>query len=52
MRVENTDLDSTKLELVKLQEVLKAKDESINELEKKVAAKVEKKTKSRKTKNS
>ncbi len=52
LRVENTDLDSTKLELVKLQEVLKAKDESINELEKKVAAKVEKKTKSRKTKNS
>ena len=52
LRVENTDLESTKQELLKLQDVLKTKDESINELETKVAAKVEKKTKSRKSKNS
>ncbi len=52
LRVENTDLDSTKQELVKLQELLKVKDESIIELEKKVVAKVEKKPRSRKSKNS
>ena len=49
LRVENTDLDTTKQELVKLQEVLKVKDASIIELEKKVTAKVAKKPKSKKS---
>ena len=49
LRVENTDLDTTKQELVKLQEVLKVKDASIIELEKKVTSKVVKKPKSKKS---